>query len=292
MSPYTANPEEWDRHAGEYRALGRDRAKPLILDLLSVANAARPFSTSTSILDNGCGTGSLIAILIEEYGSSLPPDVSLLASDYSKGMLAVLEELKADPENASNPLWQKLQTHILDAVDLLAGGDDAPITPASLSHILANLVLFGVGDYKAALRSAHTALQDGGVFAFSSVLRFPWIDSWAYARSLAPDQDWAVDVPVDFRSVESVTSLLQGAGFSEVKVEATELPIVFAEPQLRGFTNSFIKSSNPLAVKMFGGWPEAKVDEAIDMIVAGVGENMGSWPVTLKGKTLTASARK
>ena len=292
MSLYTTAPEQWDRHVEEYRTIGKGFAKPLILDLLAVADAARPFSTSTGILDNGCGTGNLTAVLIEEYGSSLPADVSLVASDYSKGMVAVVEDIKADPENASNPLWQKLKTHVLDAVDLLAGGDDAPITPASLSHILANLMIFAVGDYKAALLSAHAALEDGGVFACTSVLSFPWVEAWAYARPLAPDQDWSVDVPVDFRSVESVTSLLRRAGFSDVTAKATELPLVFTEPQLRVFINNFIKSSNPLAVKKFSGWPEAKVAEAIDMIVAGVGENMGGWPVTLKGQTVTACARK
>jgi SAM-dependent methyltransferase len=188
-SKYVATPEQWGLHVKEYEAMSSGaRTGAIVTRLLAAANAASPFSKATGILDDGCGSGNATFVLIEEYGSSISPTARLVASDYSSGMIASVEALKKDPSLVSNPSWQRLETHVLNAADILAGGQSAPIKPASLSHILPNLVLMAVADYKAALRSAYDALEDTGVLAFSTWLNMPWIDCWSYARPVAPDQ--------------------------------------------------------------------------------------------------------
>lgn len=138
------------------------------------------------MLDDGCGTGNVIATLIDQFGEILPSNARLLASDYSSGMVASVDELKNSPENASSPIWQRLETHVLNAKDLVAGGANAPIKAGSLSHIVSNMVLMAVDDPRAAVRSPYAALIPGGVLVFTAWSATPWIDSWAHAKSLFP----------------------------------------------------------------------------------------------------------
>lgn len=126
--------------------------------------------------------GSVTATFAADYGTSLPQGVRLIASDYSKGVIAYVGMLKEYSETESNDLWQNLETHILDAQDL-----SSVISPSSLSHVLSNLVLMAADDASKPIVAAYEALETGGVLAFTVLTSYEWITIWEHAKELLPN---------------------------------------------------------------------------------------------------------
>ncbi|KAH8900427.1 S-adenosyl-L-methionine-dependent methyltransferase, partial [Thozetella sp. PMI_491] len=210
----------WDRYVEEYAKMTPIHG-PFTSGVLNLANSLRPLSSATAILDDGCGTGSLMNCLIDDHGAELPSSVRLLASDYSKGMVAYVEKLKNSPDKVSNPLWQRVETHVLDAQDL------SPAIPtASLSHVISNLVFMGMDDATKPISAAYNVLEAGGILTFSLLVNPEWIHAWRYAQHLAPkDKVWNLDTPEVWNSNEAIEKAVRDAGFTSVEIKDMEIPL-------------------------------------------------------------------
>jgi len=124
-------------------------------------DSALPFSSATAILDVGCGPGTAVALLVNEYGSQIPSSARLIASDFSKGMVEALNQRKKEREGESE-VWKRLETAVYDAQDL-SGGKDGDI-----SHIMASLVYFMLPNPRKGLEEARRVLKPDGVLALTS----------------------------------------------------------------------------------------------------------------------------
>ncbi|KAH8888516.1 S-adenosyl-L-methionine-dependent methyltransferase [Thozetella sp. PMI_491] len=286
MAGFNSTADQWDRYAEHYARLTGNRG-PFLDGIFSLADSLRPFSTATAILDNGCGTGNGISSLIADRGAELPATVRLLASDYSKGMVAYVNKLKESPENASNPLWQRLETHVLDAQDLAPA-----ILPSSLSHIVSNLVFMAMDDAAKPISASYRALEDGGVLAFSVLTDPEWIEIWKYAKHLMADKNLNLRAAEVWRSKEALERISKEAGFTTVEIKETVIPMKHTAESLRVFLNDYIHSENPLAVRAFNRPSPELAQKVVDAIIEGVVKEQGAESIVLKGNVKFVGARK
>ncbi|KAH8897479.1 S-adenosyl-L-methionine-dependent methyltransferase [Thozetella sp. PMI_491] len=278
---FVSPPEAWDSHVEEYAGMVGEGG-PLLPQLLSVAQVARPFSTATAILDDGCGTGNVIALLIKNFGAEIPAGARLVASDYSSGMVEYLRKRQVAGENASNPLWQRVETHVLDAGDL-----SAAIAPASLSHVLSNLVFMGMEDASKPLGAAYRALEDGGILAFTVWTEMGLFKAWKHAKELVPYVEQHLDVPEGWRSEAEVRKALEDAGFEVVAAEARIQPQKHTPESFYQLTRMFIESHNPMATAVFKGFTKDQLDQAARLITDGLVKEQGTESLVVNGGHLT-----
>ncbi len=282
-------PEAWSNYAEEYARITAPRSL-VISTMLSLAESLRPFSTATGILDDGCGSGTVSAVIIEDWGSTIPPTARLVASDYSSGMVAYVEKLKASPEKSDDAVWQRLETMVLDATDLSPG-----IPSGSLSHVLSNLVFMSILEPSKPLEAAYRALEDSGVLAFTAFAEMPWHTSWVYAKEVAPNNDWDVNPHEVWKSVAAIEKALKVAGFSTIEVKELEIPSKVTPDSLHKFIRGLIGSANPSALRTFGGLSDKELDRAADLIVQGTVKThgvQGTEEMVLMGRVIVAGAKK
>lgn len=159
-------PVTWDKTSAEYTNLPIQG--PIYYPckrMLAAMDAASSFSSATSILDIGCGPGTAVTLLVDDFGKQIPADATLVASDFAKGMvdatLAKKQSIVAAGTDVGN-CWGRLQGQVMDAQDLSA------IDSGSVSHLMGSLVYFMLPDAGKGLREANRVLKEGGVFACTS----------------------------------------------------------------------------------------------------------------------------
>ncbi|KAG9720872.1 S-adenosyl-L-methionine-dependent methyltransferase, partial [Aureobasidium melanogenum] len=175
---------DWDRTAASYAQLatqGSPMSVP-ITKLVEMLHTHSPFDTATTILDIGCGPGSATSQLISTHHNILPSNTQLLATDFSRGMVSIVQQvrdfkLENLQEGTEKSTWTRVVPLVMDAQDL------RPLLDDSVSHIIANFVLFMTDDPPKALQEAHRVLENGGVFALSSWHRMDWLDYLVIAAS-------------------------------------------------------------------------------------------------------------
>jgi SAM-dependent methyltransferase len=254
--------EHWNGHAVDYEKLVGNRGGIGLDVTLQLLGSRRPLSTATAVLDDGCGTGNAIAAVIDRYGDSLPASTRLIATDFSKAMVASVERRKSTGDNAANPLWQRIETHVLDAEDLSPG-----IAPGSISHIISNLV-FSCCDFRKAVKSAYDALEVGGVLAFSMPTQADWFEIAEYAKAeLDPEGEWKLRAPEELRDEESVRQILIEVGFSDIEMRRETARLKSNAQRLRFMVTMYTQGTMPVARVMFDKYPKDQVDRAVDIIV-------------------------
>ena len=101
--------------------------------MLGKANAIKPFSEATGILDNGCGPGPVIGRILTDY--KIPESTTITCSDFSEGMIKQVQNHKQEKieADASSP-WSRVETIVQDATNLEKIADE------SQSHVTAGWV--------------------------------------------------------------------------------------------------------------------------------------------------------
>lgn len=131
-----ATPEDWKKNADKYKGMTGDlNVKPIGV-MLECLNSRYPLNKAVGILDDGCGPGPIMARIIDEHGANLPESCTLTCSDFAAGMVEQANKTKetAIAEHGSTSLWNKVNTEVLDSMDLKTINDDA------LSHVAAGWV--------------------------------------------------------------------------------------------------------------------------------------------------------
>ncbi|KAB8222946.1 S-adenosyl-L-methionine-dependent methyltransferase [Aspergillus novoparasiticus] len=248
---------DWDTTASEYSKVPLEG--PLLIPCKRMIDAlqnALSFSSATTILDIGCGPGTAINLLIDDYGHHIPPETQLVATDYSTGMVAATRARKDSKIVAGGDTancWGRLETLVMDAQDL------SEFPSESVSHIMGSLVYFMLPDPMKGLIEAHRVLQAGGVFACTSWAKVEWMELLVQAvhkvRPVGKDNNSTQPrgtnmLPAHWKDAAGVKGELESAGFREVHTEHVEFNWVVEDNSK--FAEMMCTSSNPGSKMVLG----------------------------------------
>lgn len=271
LTKFEVKASDWDRTAASYVQLA-SQGSPMsvpITKLVEMLQSQSSFETATTILDVGCGPGSATSHLISTHHNILPSNTQLLTTDFSSGMVSIVSQvrdfkLENLQEGTEKSAWTRVVPLVMDAQDL------RPLLDDSVSHIIANFVLFMTDDPPKALKEAHRVLKSGGVFALSSWHRMDWMDYLAIAAShafpaIGRPTPQMPKFPAQWASVDGVRDLLRDAGLNDVEVDTVGAPLVM--PKVEASVHAFLTSGNPAVTWITNVLEEDEVEEVEKQLV-------------------------
>jgi len=215
----TSTGDAWSDQAAEYSSMMLTGPMLLLIHVMyKHMQSYRLFSSATTMLDIGSGPGSATYTLLNDHANDIAPDVKIVATDFSEGMVEQVKQLKAKQiagldDGPAKRLWKRVEAEVTDAQDLSAVSDN------SISHATASLVLFMVPDSGKALSEIHRVLESGGVMSCSSWKKATWMN---IAMEAAGKDGDSFKLPARWDDVDGTRKMLEDAGFVDVKVEEVE----------------------------------------------------------------------
>lgn len=213
----------WDQEAGGNWAAQQELLDAQLEPVNTALLARAALQPGERVLDIGCGCGATTLAAAERIGA----EGRVLGIDLSGPML-----LRADQRAAAAGLAARVETLRADAQTHSFSSGSTGDWDAALSR-------FGVmffDDPSVAFANIASALRPGGRFVFACWQereRNPWIDAAARGalRHLEPPPPPEPGAPGPFSLADPdhTRSLLEGAGFAEVAVEAFDEPIRMAD---------------------------------------------------------------
>ncbi|KXS15785.1 S-adenosyl-L-methionine-dependent methyltransferase [Gonapodya prolifera JEL478] len=291
LSHSALSKDNWSTHASAYQTTlgsGRPNANPItstIVSLLAAANTARPFSSASRILDVGTGTAAVVEALLSTHNAELPLTTQILATDFSAGMVAIVQKKADDLLAQGNDGWKRVRPAVVDAQDMSA------MESSSVSHITSSMVLMLVPDGFKALREMHRVLEPGGVAAITTWEKLGWMEIAAQAVGrVKPGQEHVFKLPQAWSTPAGVRSVLEQAGFVNVQVAPQHTFMAVANP--REFADGFIKGSNPGTLMLVDGMSEDEKDKAADVLYDLLLERFPDGVGNVQGTAIVATGRK
>lgn len=135
-------------------------------------------------------------------------------------MVKQVDEAKARALAAGEEGWQRVQTKVLDAMDLQGVAD------GSQSHVLAGWVYFMTADPNKCLSESLRVLAPGGVLACTAWEGSEWLDVMNTLKGVRPDLKLP-ELPKAWSDAELLRGELEGAGFREVVCEKVAVKMQF-----------------------------------------------------------------
>ncbi|KAK5117597.1 hypothetical protein LTR62_005019 [Meristemomyces frigidus] len=275
--------DDWASLAEDYAAMTAKPSLPPIKVMLSRANALKPFSEATGILDNGCGPGPVMQQLIQVYGTTIPADCTLTCSDFSAGMVAQVQAAK-DRNTASDPSspWKRVQTKVQDATDL------TEIASESLSHLTAGLVYFLTPSPEKCLSESLRVLQPSGVLAVSAWKDTQWIHLMYTLTRIRPDKIMPT-MPEAWTSTTGLKGEMEKAGFRDVETHEVEVEMEYKT--YRGLAD-FMVGKLPHMIALTKDMSAEQVEKYKEIWIEDMKKMCGSEPGSLSGVALVGVGRK
>lgn len=245
------------------------------------------FASAHGIFDNGCGTGSIISYVLEEYGSTIPETAQILAGDLSDAMLQVLRERRETNINATRDdtnidPWAKLDIRNIDAHTLSSIPDD------SLSHVTGGHLYFLLPAPGAALRTTFRVLKPRGVLALTSGKSSQHIEMLISAvESIKPGTNLHL-FKEPWCSEDGVRGELEAAGFTEVETYLSESSLTYTDPG--DFTEMLL--SMPVMKDVIEAWSGDEKERLRKRLVTDLNRRTDEENGMLKGSSIIALARK
>ncbi|KAI3320122.1 S-adenosyl-L-methionine-dependent methyltransferase [Xylariaceae sp. AK1471] len=178
-------------------------------DIVNRIEKFLPFSQATTVVDMGCGPGQLTHAVLEHHFAKLPPSARIVGADNNEQMLQQYTGRKQKEIADGNVAWQRVEVIQTDVQDCSAFADE------SVSHMLANFVVFLVPEPVQAVRAMKRVIAPGGVLAMSSWQGSEWQDLMYYPKKVRPDLIMP-EPPATWTSPEGVINnwKMQGLGTS------------------------------------------------------------------------------
>lgn len=268
----------FDRASATYDQVGVDFFGPVAADLVAAAGL-RP---GQRVLDVGCGRGANLFAAAQAVG----PAGRVTGTDLAPGMVAATRA--------------EAQRRGLSHVEVRTGDAEAPDLPdGSLDAVLAGLVIFFLPDAPAAVRAYRRLLRPGGRLALSTFAAendgdrtLTALVATALGPFLPPPPQPATPAPHDprtsLRTRESLSELLTGAGFTDVRFVERGYPLRFADPQR--YWEWLWSAGARAALEQV---PPDRLDDARAALVAGldaIRDPAGGFTLTLEVRLTTATA--
>ncbi len=266
--------QQWDAAAAGWQkndAWIMETAAPVTRRLLEVAAV----SAGQRVLDIACGTGEPALPAAEVVG----PEGYVLGTDISAEMLAVARE-KATAEGLENVEFRQVDAEELEA------------EPDSFDAALCRWGIMFMPNPTRCLRRVHSALKPGGRIALSvwgKPERNPWIA--LPVMVLRKYVDMPTPQPGEpgvfaFADSDRLASTLREAGFRDVEVEETELPMAVFESGWE-YWRQTREIAAPIAAQ-FAQLPPAVQETAALEIATAAGGGDPDGKVSLSGCSLLA----
>jgi len=257
-------PENYDRFLGPF--IFEPYAENLVNRLELGANA--------NVLEVACGTG----IVTRRLAQRLPRGGRLTATDLNEPMLAYAR--------GKNPGLAGIAWRTADAAAL-------PFPDESFDAVVCQFGLMFVPDKAAAAREARRVLRPGGTFLFNVWGRIeenPWaaMTHETVARFFPENPPDFYAVPFGYHDAGVIRSLLEGAGFGEIRLDWVELDSV--SPSARALATGIIQG-NPIlhAIREHGRVEVVRVQAAVE---EGLRARFGADPIRMRTRALAVAAKR
>jgi len=173
-------------------------------------------SAGDRVLDVGCGTGAALLPAAEAVGAG----GHVLGIDLAPGMVRRCAAAIAERG------WSHVEARVGDA-------EDPPLPDADRDSVLAAHVLFFLPDPAAGLAAYRRILRPGGTLALSSWAREDrrWEGVYRALFDQIPEGKMPAMTPSGkaFESDDAITSLLESAGFQDVRHVTEDYELLFAD---------------------------------------------------------------
>ncbi|PGG95783.1 hypothetical protein AJ79_09883, partial [Helicocarpus griseus UAMH5409] len=277
----------WSSFVKNYNRL--HRTGPTVegaVKIVEAANAVYPISNASTILDVGCGGGHIVSHILETHGHQLPPAARIIASDFVEGMVHLVREDQRNNIAQGKAVWERLETAVLDAMDLSSFGD------GECSHVLAGFVYSGIPDSEKALKEAHRVLRKDGAIALTNVKEAEWLDLLQVIKEVKPDLPELPKIksmsPTWYEDA-GTRGHLERAGFREIEVRQIPLKYEYEAYEVVG---EKLFDSLPFMERWLGQMSEREIRRARELVVERVRGMYPSEPFALLGKATLAIGRK
>ena len=273
---------EWDSMSMTYQnTIGR-LTEPIVLELVRWATTIVPLDgPNVQAMDNGCGTGALCRAIKRDY-----PNVHLLATDYSSGMIEKVENI------AKESGWISFEARVQDARDLSGVGSD------SMTHIFSSFMICLAPDPDRIASEMRRALQVDGVLGLA-VWGDPGFDYWEKpwtkaCRELDPAYEPPILLHPEWTYAKMVEKELAKAGFKGVEVRSKLQP--WRWDSTKPALEYFFDGRNPEVEKYHASWTErgGNIDSLRPIFKRKLQEAFGQSDGSLEGPVdvCLATARK
>ena len=262
-APFSATASTYASNVGRTSALSATR-------LIQLAHTTKPLTPSSTVLDNGAGTGAATFAVAAQF-----PDTHVTATDISASML---DHIASQLRNVT--------TQVVDALKLTSHFTDRPFT-----HVFNTFVLQTITTPLDALREMHAVLAPGGVAGIALWARRNGpVDIWEEA-CLTLDPEYKNPPPFDdpnaWRTIGELEAAMEEVGFEDVRVEEARQPFEFESAE--AFAKFWMETENPVPVKCRKGW-SGDVEEARRAVVRVVrerhedGKGIDTWAILGVGR--------
>jgi ubiquinone/menaquinone biosynthesis C-methylase UbiE len=255
-------PENYDRY------LGPTLFEPYARDLVERVRVPH----GESVLEVACGTG----IVTRRLRDRLSPEVKIVATDLNQSMIDYAARKFRVDENVE---WK-----VADALDL-------PFGDQMFDAVICQFALMFFPDRQKALAEAYRVLKPEGQFIVSLWDAIERVDVGNAAQTVIKrffpeDPPDFYDIPFTLHDPATLRSLLDGAGFREIKLEVVPMPCV--SPSAREMARGLIHG-NPV-IAAINERDASKVPEVEAALAKEIAERFGSAPVRARMQAIVCSA--
>jgi SAM-dependent methyltransferase len=232
----TSNPsqtEVWNGEIGQRWADNQARTDTVLREIGDLLLGFAGVRSGENVLDVGCGAG---ATTLASAPIAAPGRV--VGVDISEPLLAIARKRVAEAGLSNIEL-------------VLADAASHSFSPERFDRVISRLGVMFFADPVAAFANIRTAMRPGAQLAFvcfRALAECPWFAlPWQAARAQLPDLpvgDPDAPGPFAFGRAERVHGILEGAGFTDIAVDAAEVTMRGGE---LGETTEFLLKFGPLA---------------------------------------------
>ncbi|KAL8823179.1 MAG: hypothetical protein Q9191_006099 [Dirinaria sp. TL-2023a] len=232
---------EWDTMSKMYESTVGRFTGPMVQELVQWADSILPLSASgTKALDNGCGTGSLSGVLKRDY-----PDVALLATDCSSGMIDKVRKRAAEEG------WRAFEARVQDARDLNTISDE------SITHVFSSFMICLAPDPDVIAKEMFRVLDAGiiGLAVWGEPNFSFWHRPWTEAcLELDPRYQNHKFMHEEWTHPEMVKKGLIAANFKDVEIRTKEE--LWPWENVDAAMHYFFDGHNPMNEELHRWWQD------------------------------------
>ena len=254
-------------------------------EILATVDSKLPFNKATFVLDMGTGPGQLISgVLNSPQASQIPGSARIVAADISSAFVAQCTTRKQKEINSGNKVWERLEVHQWDGLDL-----SSEVEANSVSHLLSSYTYHAMKNERECLQEAYRILAPGGLFAAAIMGDTDWGHLPSFVSQVRPDKRPPHLQGRHWYSVEGVTSMLSEGGFKDVEARTFDMGVLF---DTRKDAVDFVLEGFPFMKGLMAELGEDEQRRVVELMYEFLEKEYPEEPCRLKGTALVGWGTK